>query len=86
MSDKQLTELLQQVHDELETHKSVSDEQRVLMRDLMEDINRTLGDDDDEDHGIGDRLNEAVDDFQQSHPTLAFALRRVIDALARMGI
>ncbi|MBT8144137.1 MAG: DUF4404 family protein [Gammaproteobacteria bacterium] len=86
MSDKDLTRLLQAAHDELEDHESVSPEQKRLMRDLMHDIQRTLGDDDDEDLGVGDRLNEAVDDFQQSHPTVAFALRRVMDALARMGI
>lgn len=86
MSDKELTRLLQQVHDELEDTGDVSDEQRELMRDLVTDIHRTLGDDDDEELGVGDRLNEAVDEFHKTHPTLAFALRRIIDALARMGI
>ena len=86
MSDKELTRLLHDVHTELEDQGAVSDEQRELMRDLMEDIRRTLGDEPTQDLGVGDRLNEAVADFQQSHPTIAFALRRVIDALARMGI
>lgn len=86
MKDKELTRLLQQVHDELEDTGTVSDEQRDLMRDLVSDIHRTLGDEDDEELGIGERLNEAVDQFHQTHPTIAFALRRIVDALARMGI
>lgn len=86
MADKELTRLLQQVHDELETTGDVSTEDRVLMRELVDDIHRTLGDDDDEELGVGERLNDAVDQFHKTHPTLAFALRRIIDALARMGI
>lgn len=86
MADKQLTRLLEQVQDELENPGSVSAEQKELMRDLVEDIHRTLGEDDDEERDIGARLGDAVDEFQQSHPTLAFTLRRIIDALARMGI
>ena len=86
MSDKELTQLLHEVHTELESQGAVSDEQRDLMRELMDDIRRTLGDEPTHDLGVGERLNEAVGDFQQSHPTIAFALRRVMDALARMGI
>ncbi len=86
MSDKELTRLLHEVHTELEDQGAVSDEQRELMRDLMDDIRRTLGEEETDDLSVGDRLNEAVDDFQQSHPTIAFTLRRIIDALARMGI
>lgn len=86
MSEKELTQLLQEVHTELDGQGAVSDEQRELMRELMDDIRRTLGDEQTHDLGVGERLNEAVGHFQQSHPTIAFALRRVIDALARMGI
>ena len=86
MSDKELTQLLQKVHTELEDQGAVSDEQRRLMRELMDDIHRTLGDEPTQDLGVGKRLNEAVGHFDQSHPTIAFALRRVIDALGRMGI
>ncbi|MBT8132522.1 MAG: DUF4404 family protein [Gammaproteobacteria bacterium] len=86
MSDKEFIDLLRKVHDELEDTDKVSDEEQLLMRDLMTDIRSRLGDDGDEEDGLGDRLSDAVDQFDSSHPTLSFALRRVMDALAKMGI
>ena len=87
MSEKEFGKLLQQVHDELEDTDKVSDKERVLLADLMQDIRVRLGDSaEDEEHGLGDRLSDAVEQFTQSHPTLAFTLRRMMDALAKMGI
>ena len=86
MSDKELTSLLQQVHDELENTEKVTDEERTLLADLMTDIQTHLGDSEEEHQGLGDRLGDAIEQFNQSHPTLAFALRRMMDALGKMGI
>jgi hypothetical protein len=33
-----------------------------------------------------ERLREAVDEFEESHPALTEAVGRVVDALAKMGI
>ncbi|MDH3645612.1 MAG: DUF4404 family protein [Gammaproteobacteria bacterium] len=86
MSEKELTDLLHEVHNELEDTQTVSDKERQLLAELMTDIRARLGDDNDAEHGLGDRLGDAAEQFAQSHPTLAFALRRVMDALAKMGI
>lgn len=86
MPEKELSELLQKVHAELDDGDALSDEERVLLTELMADVRSRLGEEDDAEHGLGDRLDDAVEQFTQSHPTLAFALRRIMDVLARMGI
>ncbi|MBT8136749.1 MAG: DUF4404 family protein [Gammaproteobacteria bacterium] len=86
MSDKELSQLLHQVHSELEDTEKVSEEERALLAQLMSDIKGHIGPTDEQHQGLGDRLDEAVGQFNQSHPTLAFALRRMMDALSKMGI
>ncbi len=86
MSEKELGELLHQVQVELEDTAKVSDEERLLLAELMTDIRARLGDREVAEHGLGERLGDAVEQFNRSHPTLAFALRRMMDALAKMGI
>ena len=86
MGEKELSALLRKVHNELEDTERVSAEERQLLAELMTDIRAQLGDDGGTEHSLPDRLGDAVEQFNQSHPTLAFALRRVMDALAKMGI
>lgn len=86
MADKELRELLRQVHVELDETDAVSDEERQLLDKLMIDIRARLGESDEDEHGLGDRLDDAIEQFNVSHPTLAFALRRIMDALGKMGI
>jgi len=86
MSHKELTDLLHQVHTELEGTDKVSDDERALLAELMTDIRARIGEDTDAEHSLGERLSDAVEQFNQSHPTLAFALRRMMDALGKMGI
>lgn len=88
MPRQQLNDMLQRLHRELEHADSVSGPQRELLREITDDIDRLLGEAEpgDEAHGLGERVTEAVGRFEQSHPNIAFALRRVVDALGRMGI
>jgi hypothetical protein len=83
-----LREQLAALHAALGDGESVGPEARELLRAVMEDIERVLDIEagDERDEGLVDRLREAVGDFEESHPTLAEAAGRVIDALARMGI
>ena len=80
--------MLQRLHQELEQPGGVSDTERQQLQELMGDIERVLAEDQpqEEHHGVGDRVTDAVERFEQSHPNIAFALRRVVDALGRMGI
>ncbi len=86
MREKELSELLHEVHAELDDTDKVSDEERLLLAELMADIRTRIGDEADDEQGLGERLGDAVEQFNVSHPTLAFALRRMMDALSKMGI
>jgi hypothetical protein len=83
-----LREQLAALHQALADAESVGPEARELLRDVMEDIQRLLEieEREAEPEGLVERLREAVEDFEESHPTLSEAAGRVIDALARMGI
>jgi hypothetical protein len=83
-----LREQLAALHGALGDGESVGPEARELLRAVMDDIQRVLDveEGDEQPEGLVDRLKDAVVDFEESHPTLAEAAGRVIDALARMGI
>jgi len=74
--------------DDSEGGARVGPEARELLEAVMRDIQRLLDveEREEEPEGLVDRLREAVEDFEESHPTLSEAAGRVIDALARMGI
>ncbi len=71
-----------------EGRAQVGPDARELLVAVMEDIQRLLdaAERTEEPEGLVDRLREAKEDFEESHPTLAEAAGRVIDALARLGI
>jgi hypothetical protein len=83
-----LREQLAALHQALADAETVGPEGRELLREIMADIQRLLEAEERErePEGVVDRLRDAVEDFEESHPTLAEAAGRVIDALARMGI
>lgn len=87
MDKQHLRTQLASLHQALADADSVGPEARELLRAVMDDIERLLEvEEREEPEGLMDRLREAVEDFEESHPTLAEAAGRVIDALARMGI
>lgn len=89
MEREDLREQLAALHAALgDDGESVGPEARELLRAVMDDIQRVLDveEGDEQPEGLVDRLRDAVEDFEESHPTLAEAAGRVIDALARMGI
>jgi len=88
VENEDLREQLAALHAVLGDGESVGPEARELLRAVMDDIQRVLDveEGDEPREGLVDRLQEAIGDFEESHPTLAEAAGRVIDALARMGI
>ncbi len=88
MEKEDLRQQLAALHTALGDGDSVGPEARELLRAVMDDIQRVLDIEvgDEQPEGLVDRLREAVEDFEESHPTLAEAAGRVVDALARMGI
>jgi hypothetical protein len=88
LEKQHLREQLAALHAALADAESVGPEGRELMRAVLDDIQRVLEAEERgaEPEGLMDRLRLAAEDFEESHPTLAEAAGRVIDALARMGI
>lgn len=90
MPERRLQETLQQLHEELDRTESIGPEERALLKDLMTDIRHTLEEPEEstaERHqSLNERLREAAGDFEEAHPSLTLALRRVIDAFRWMSI
>ncbi len=89
--ENKLRGLLQQLQDELERAESVEPESRDLLRDVMADIEGTLerstkGEATVADNSAKERLDQAVVEFENSHPQLSYTLERLMDSLAAMGI
>lgn len=87
---EKLRETLRELHAELETQGSLDPELRALLESTVGDIQNALDGEGARESGdspsVGDRLAETARHFEASHPTLAAALGRVIDALAALGI
>ena len=85
-----LKSMLSSVHRELEDTSGLGETEEETLRALLHDIETRLDELDEEREGTGDDLGErvtrAMGDFQATHPTLAFTLRRLVDALQKMGI
>lgn len=89
MDKQELRRQLAALHQALADSETVGPEARELLQAVMGDIQRLLDVEEarpEEPASLVDRLREAVEDFEESHPTLSEAAGRVIDALARMGI
>ncbi len=88
MPDQHLRDTLEHLHKELQQAGGVDDRSRELLRDVMDDIHAILDPSAPEARpgSLVERLREAVDDFEESHPAVTEAVGRVVDALAKMGI
>lgn len=88
--DKELRKLLQQLHAEIEQTKKVDDKGRELLRHLGKDINelleRTEGRPLKPQPSFRRGLEEAVQHFEVTHPTLTAALSDLLTALSNAGI
>jgi hypothetical protein len=88
--DKQLREHLEELHSELASTEAVDDRSRELLGEILGDIQTLLDRSGeargDEPEGLVDRLREATRHFEESHPTLAAAVGRVVNALSNLGI
>lgn len=62
---------------------------RRALRDAARDIERALGEDDGDEFDLESlrvRLSEAIERFEESHPTLTSVVGRVVTALSDLGI
>ena len=88
MSEKKLTELLEQLHTELDGTEAVDEKGQELLRALSADIQELLerSEDADTDDSLLERLQESVDHFGATHPALTSALSHLMTALSNAGI
>jgi ElaB/YqjD/DUF883 family membrane-anchored ribosome-binding protein len=81
-----LTERLEQLRAELAASESLTRSERERLERLIEDV-RAHGDEPtDEPQTLADRLQEATEQFEQTHPRLTIAIGAVAEALSRLGI
>jgi Mg2+ and Co2+ transporter CorA len=85
MEKQHLREKLAELHAALQDASSLDEESREALREVMDDIRGAL----ERGHkheSLVERLREAVDRFEGTHPALTEAAGRVIDALSNLGI
>jgi hypothetical protein len=90
MPDENLRKLLEQLHDELERVESMDEKGDELLRHLNADIENLLkrsgkgkGP---PDESVLERLEDAIDHFEVTHPTLTTLLSEMMTILSNAGI
>lgn len=88
MAEKNLTKLLEQLHTELGRTRDVDEKGRELLRDLNADIESLLerSESPKSDDSLLERLQDTIDHFEATHPTLTSALSHLLTALNNAGI
>lgn len=97
MPDKRerLLATLAELQRQLEQSNDVPEETRSLVQEALQEISSPEWQSDStapnqvargESSTIGERLSNAAQEFEETHPALAGAVGSVVDALSRMGI
>ena len=81
-----LEALHRQIHTELDTIENIDDDKRRMLEHLLADIAGALERAEQQEPSLLSRLDEAVEEFQVSHPDLTTAIGQVLDSLSRSGI
>ncbi len=89
MAKDKLRELIVNLHEELGAAKSIDEQSRVLLRQLVHDVEDLAGSDvassEKMDSAAGQLRKSAVE-FETDHPKLSMALGELMDALGKLGI
>jgi hypothetical protein len=90
MDDQELQNLLEQLHREIERTRSVDEKGRALLNHLEADIHslveRSGNQDTKQRASTVQRLEESIDYFGVSHPTLNAVLSKLMAILSNAGI
>jgi hypothetical protein len=81
-----LLERLEQLRAELAASPSLSRAERARIEKLIADVRAHADEQSAEPQGLVDRLQEATEQFEQTHPRLTLAIGAVADALSAIGI
>lgn len=90
MEKQKLRKMLEQLHSELKETESIDEGGSQLLQILMDDIQKILDKSIEEQSrqrsSLIEQLKDAILYFEESHPTLALTMKKVIDTLSNMGI
>ena len=83
MAEKKLTQLLEELHNELAGAEAVDEKGRELLRALNADIQKLLDRSEGgaSDDSLLERLQDSIDHFEDTHPTLTSVLSHLLTAL-----
>jgi hypothetical protein len=90
MENNELRNLLQQLHDEINGTPTVDEKGSELLRDLDGDIRSLI--ERSEEHSkqvhpvVIQRLENAIDHFEITHPHLTMLISKIMDSLSSAGI
>jgi len=89
MRERDLRQLLEQLHAEIQVTDTIDDRSRELLRGVLgeiEDLLERKQKQGTRPESIIERLRGAVKSFEKTHPTLTEAIGKVADALSSIGI
>ena len=91
MNTDELKQTLDTLHEELTHGQQLDEEARARLQVLLEDIQNVLATNpqqpsDVDDEGLGERLQEAVSEFEAAHPRFSQLIGRIADGLSNLGI
>jgi chromosome segregation ATPase len=89
MDDPELHEAVDKLHQELEQADDLDDESRQQLEHLMGDIRTALDRqqaEGEEDESLLEQLNESIQRYEASHPSITAALQHALEILSGAGI
>ena len=89
MPEKNLNEILKELHNDLAGADRVDDETREQLKTLLQDIQRVLADCETQDNAMEPVINDLQSIFlrlETDHPYTAGLLSRLASSLANLGI
>jgi hypothetical protein len=89
MTDPNLRELLERLHQELERTEAVDEKGNELLRHLDADIRslfKRSGAKTEADEPVLERLQDTIDHFEATHPRLTLVLSEMMTILSNAGI
>jgi len=90
MDDHELSNLLEQLHAEIENSKAVDEKERELLQHLGADIRNLLARSEHErslaEPSMVKRLEESIDHYEITHPELTMLLDKLLSILSNAGI
>ena len=89
MTDQNLRELLEKLHQELEQTEAVDEKGNEMLRHLDADIRSLLkrsGAEAETDEPMLERLQDTIDHFEDTHPRLTTMLSQMMTILSNAGI